>query len=873
MKTDNKFDRGVLFGLAGLVILLLVNAGLSYQNLHVLRESGRQVAHTHTVLETLADIRAAVNRTVLWQRTFLITGNEAQHAAMDGALDEARQRLGRLGPLTADDPSRMVLLSGLETRLADLEASLRNTITMRKDQGFEAAREIVRDGGSIRRFDGVRGFIIAMEEDEERLLDQRLQRAEQAYTAAVVTGLVATLMGVLAIAMLAWLQRRHFAVRSRAAQDRQRAEDELRESARRERLRADELETVMAAVPAVVWIAHDPACRRITGNAASHRLLRLPPAANQSLSAPAQEQPAGFRVMKDGVELRRDQLPVQLAARGIEVCDFEEEIVFYDGTRIHLFGHAMPLRDEAGEPRGAVAAFVDISDRKRVEAQIRESETHFRSMADNVPAILWVTDPSGACIYLSQQWYEFTGRPPGSDVGFGWLDAVHPEDAATAGAVFRDANARRIPFTLDYRLRRKDGEYRWSVDAGLPRFVGAAFQGYVGCVFDVHDRKLAEVENARLLDDLKRSDRRKDEFLATLAHELRNPLAPIRNGLQIIKLARGDGAIVESARDMMERQLGQLVRLVDDLMDVSRITQGRLDLRREPMPVSAVLQSALEANRPLMEAMGHTLTLAVPDEPIMVDADLTRLAQVFTNLLNNAVKYSERGGHIRVRVERHGNEVSVAVKDSGIGIAGDQLPRIFDMFAQTDGSLAKSQGGLGIGLTLVKRLVEMHGGRIEARSAGPGCGAEFIVRLPIAASPALPEAAAPPAAPPSALRILIVDDNRDVADSLAAMLSIMGNDTRTAYDGLAGVELAERYRPDVALFDIGLPTLDGYEACRRIRAQPWGERLVLIAVTGWGQDADRRRSQEAGFAHHMVKPVDPQALIDVLNALVHSNDA
>jgi len=321
---------------------------------------------------------------------------------------------------------------------------------------------------------------------------------------------------------------------------------------------------------------------------------------------------------------------------------------------------------------------------------------------------------------------------------------------------------------------------------------------------------------------------------------------------------------------MMERQIEQMVRLVDDLMDISRISQGKLELRKEHVPLGAVIASAVETTRPLIEQMGHELTVTLPKQPFIVDADMTRLAQVFMNLLNNSAKYSERGGHIWLTVERQGSDVVVSVRDTGIGIPADNLTSIFDMFSQVDRSLEKSQGGLGIGLSLVKRLVEMHGGRIEAKSDGPGRGSEFVVRLPVDVEASRPQAAdkqAEPADLKSSLRILIVDDNQDGADSLAMVLKMMGNDARTAYDGKEGVELAEEFRPEVVLFDIGMPKLNGYEACRLIRKQPWGRKVIVIAVTGWGQDDDRQRSHDAGFDHHMVKPVDPQAVMKMLAVL------
>jgi len=320
------------------------------------------------------------------------------------------------------------------------------------------------------------------------------------------------------------------------------------------------------------------------------------------------------------------------------------------------------------------------------------------------------------------------------------------------------------------------------------------------------------------------------------------------------------------------------VRLVDDLLDVSRITRGKIELRKERVELAAVVASAVETSRPLIEASGHELTVTLPPEPIPLDADLTRLAQVFSNLLNNAARYTEQGGHIWLTAElasggrQPPDEVVVKVRDTGLGIPADMLPKIFEMFTQVDRSLERSQGGLGIGLTLVKRLVEMHGGSVEARSDGPSQGSEFTVRLPVAVASASPQPQPPKGegektADPAGRRILVVDDNKDSADSLSMMLRITGMEVRTAYDGLEAVAAAAAFNPDVVFLDIGLPKLNGYEAARRIREQPWGKDMVLVAVTGWGQEVDRRRSQEAGFNAHMVKPVDPAALQQMLAAL------
>jgi signal transduction histidine kinase/CheY-like chemotaxis protein len=417
-------------------------------------------------------------------------------------------------------------------------------------------------------------------------------------------------------------------------------------------------------------------------------------------------------------------------------------------------------------------------------------------------------------------------------------------------------------------IERPDGSRRTALAHANPFYdESGRVVGAVNILVDITDRKRAE-------DALRESDRKKSEFLAMLAHELRNPLAPLRNGLQILRLGSHNGAAVEQAQGMMERQLGHMVRLIDDLLDLSRITNGKIELRKARIDLTAAVKDAIETSRPLIEASGHELTVLLPPQPIYVDADRTRLAQVFANLLNNSAKYTEAGGHIGLTLERQGSDVVVRVKDNGVGIPADVLPNVFEMFTQADRSLDRSQGGLGIGLTLVRGLVEMHGGRVEAHSDGPGKGSEFVVRLSVLLSPVRGpqeengEGEGTPSACCSKCRVLVVDDNEDAANSLGLMLQIMGYDTRMAYDGLAALEVAAAFRPAVVLLDIGLPKLSGYDACRRLRQQRWGEGMVLIAQTGWGQEEDKRRAKEAGFNFHIVKPVDPAALEKLLSGLL-----
>jgi signal transduction histidine kinase/ActR/RegA family two-component response regulator len=385
---------------------------------------------------------------------------------------------------------------------------------------------------------------------------------------------------------------------------------------------------------------------------------------------------------------------------------------------------------------------------------------------------------------------------------------------------------------------------------------------------DLVQRAAVAIENTRLYQALKDADRRKDEFLATLAHELRNPLAPLRNGLQVMRLAGSNGEIADQVRTMMERQLSQMVHLIDDLLDLSRISRGKIELRKERVELAKIVQQAVETSRPAIEAAGHEFLIDMPTSPIYVDADVTRMAQVVSNLLNNAAKYTESGGRIRLSVQRQGTEAVVSVRDTGVGIPAHMLPHVWEIFTQIDRNLERSQGGLGIGLSIVKRLVEMHGGSVMAKSDGHGMGSEFDVRLPVVLSVVQPQSTEAELLPSSSRRrVLVVDDNKDAAVSLAMMLKLMGNEAKTAHDGLEALDVAAVYRPDLILLDIGMPKMNGYDTARQIRQHLWGKGVVLVALTGWGQDEDRRKSQDAGFDSHMTKPIEPAALEELLAGL------
>jgi PAS domain S-box-containing protein len=375
-------------------------------------------------------------------------------------------------------------------------------------------------------------------------------------------------------------------------------------------------------------------------------------------------------------------------------------------------------------------------------------------------------------------------------------------------------------------------------------------------------------ERLRLLNALKESDQRKDEFLATLAHELRNPLAPIRNAVKVLDLKGSPAPEARWSRGVIGRQVEHLTRLIDDLLEISRITRNEVELRRRCVTLEEIIAGALEASRPLIEASGHTLTVSLPPDQVYLDGDLVRLSQVVLNLLNNAAKYTEPQGRIWLTAERTADVAAIRIKDTGVGIAADKLPHLFEMFYQVDRSRERSKGGLGIGLALVRRLVEAHGGTVEARSDGVGAGSEFVVRLPaLAAKPMVVSEPAEVRAPTvRGVRILVVDDNHDSADSLSAFLRLTGNDVYNAYDGVEALDAAEQHRPDVVLLDIGMPRLNGEDTCRRLRSKPWGAGLTMIALTGWGQEEDRRRTSDAGFDAHLIKPIDPVEVMRLIES-------
>jgi signal transduction histidine kinase/ActR/RegA family two-component response regulator len=577
-------------------------------------------------------------------------------------------------------------------------------------------------------------------------------------------------------------------------------------------------------------------------------------------------------------------------------CEFR--IIRPDGEVRWVMNLGQAVYDEQGKAQQMIGTVTDITERKRAEDRLR--------LLGEVAGVLLSTDDPDAMLHslLAR-----IGPTLGVDTCFNYMvDSTGKALRLMSRASIYQETASprtRLEFGQDLcgtvALHRKSlvvpyiqqvdhPKAQWAKAAGFRAYTGnpllsgdlllgtLAFASRSVDQFDAEELTIFQAitqyvtvfyERLRLLHKVQETGRRKDEFLATLAHELRNPLAPVRNALQLLNMKEPSITELQWARNVIDRQVQQMSRLIDDLMDVSRINSNKLELRKERLELAKVIEGALDTSRPLIQQRGHKLMVTMLPELIILDADLTRLAQVFLNLLNNAAKYMKKGGRIDLHAEQQGNEVVVSVKDTGIGIAADQMPILFELFSQVESSLARSQGGLGIGLALVKQLVEMHNGSITAYSEGLGKGSEFVVRLPIVIEQKNIAVASDDnkAMPSSKLRILVVDDNLDVASSLAMLMEMMGNNVRMAHDGEKAVTVAKEFRPHVVLLDIGLPKLNGYEAARAIRQEPWGKNIFLIAATGWGQEDDKRKSKEAGFDLHMVKPIDPQALMELLASL------
>ena len=626
---------------------------------------------------------------------------------------------------------------------------------------------------------------------------------------------------------------------TRDVTDRRQIEEALRLSEARFRQLVD-------ASPVGIAIA-EPDGRIVQANDALHGILGR-------TRAEAQIRPLDWRQFSSPEHLHLDVAHVEALRRGESPPPFEKEFVREDGSRaaVLIVGRFIP-----GEGERMVAFALDITERRRAEASLRSTEKRLsRIFETNLLGVLYF-DIDGGVQDANDEFLRIVGydREDLRSGGLDWSRITAPEYKAQDARAVADLRRTGAHAPIEKEYIRKDGTRVWAL-------VGSAmFDGTNGVGFVLDLSGLKEADEA-----LRRADRRKDEFLATLAHELRNPLAPIRNAAELLKLSSSHEKHVRTASEIIDRQVRHMVRLVDDLLDVSRITLGQVNLRHEVVSLGAVLTDAIETVRPAIEAAAHSFIVHLPTQSMLLEGDPTRLSQVFQNILNNAAKYTPPGGGITLRVEREDSNVHVRIRDTGIGIPLELQSRVFELFTRVHPTDEIKITGLGIGLALAKQLVELHGGRIDVHSEGTGTGSEFVVTLPLFISDAS-TTTAPSAHEPMKLgarRVLVVDDNHDAAESLGMLLTLSGCEVEVTFSGAAAVEKVDGFRPQIVLLDIGMPGIDGYETARRLRAGRSGPEMLIVALTGWGQKEDKQRALDAGFDEHLTKPMDPAALEAVL---------
>jgi len=555
------------------------------------------------------------------------------------------------------------------------------------------------------------------------------------------------------------------------------------------------------------------------------------------------------------------------ALAALSAAAFVDLPVIEDGQLVALvFVNAAQPRDWSPEDLALMREVAErthtASQRLRSEIALAASEAMFRTIANAMPQMVWSTLPDGFHDYYNDPWYEFTGMTPGATDGVHWADVFHPEDRDRAWHAWRHSLATGDTYEIQYRLRDRSGSYRWVLGRALPvRDDSGAIMRWMGTCTDIHDQKLAE-------QALRLANQRKDDFLAMLAHELRNPLAPISTAAQVLRLRKGDTAYAERAGDIIERQVRHMTELVDDLLDVSRVTRGLVQMERAPVELRAVIGAAVEQVRPLIEARHHALALDLPEQPVYVSGDRTRLVQAVSNLLNNAAKYTQQHGSLRVALLLQSGQAAISVADNGSGIPPTLLPHVFDLFTQGERTPDRAQGGLGLGLTLVNSIAQLHGGSVSADSDGQGLGSTFTLALPAIAAPARDTGADCDTAAHAGvfvpLHITVVDDNRDAGTSLAAALEAQGHSVRFFDDAETLLAAGGGGEADAYILDIGLPRIDGYQLARALRARPASRDALLIALTGYGQAHDFTLSKGAGFDHHLVKPANLAQLERIL---------
>ncbi len=911
------FKRHLLDALVALVLISLVGVGwLAYRSMQTAAVSDQWETHSRVVMQEWGALLSSLQDAETGQRGFIITGNPDYLQPYQAGLSTAPIRLADLRRLTADNPQQQQRLDAITPLVAAKFAELKETIALRETQGFPAASAVVMTQSGKKIMDQLRELVAEAQAEEAQLLKGRIATYENDTRKTMQSVLLGGSLGALALLLLFIRLRWELASRSRA-------ETASLASEQRYQSLFNSIDEGFCIIDMIFDDHQKPV---------DFRFLEV---------NPAFEKQSGIR---DGTGRRMRELAPDIEAYWSEICGkvaltgesvrYVNEAKALDDRWFDIYA----FRLGGPESRKVAVLFTNITARKQAEQALdrlnvtlelrvqertaelsqanadlqaeiaakellRESQERLLTVAENLTEGLCITSMEGEFIHWNRASLEMHGFASmaecmGQLAGFSKLVEVNtlagaplpfdqwPMSRALRGEVVRNC---------ELRIRRTDtGMERILSYSGSTVRDGAGKQSAFLTVTDITERKRTEAQLRELNDTLERRvfertqdlaelHRRKDEFLAMLSHELRNPLAALSNAVQLLRLQKHEEPLQQQGRAIIERQVRHLKHLVDDLLEVSRIATGNVRLRQQQVSVAGVVERAVETAQPLLAQRRQELTLSLPPQAVWLHADGVRLEQVLVNLLANAAKYTDEGGRIWLSVEQQSaaelaaqgsmalSMVVIRVRDNGIGIASELLPHIFDLFTQAERSLDRSQGGLGIGLALVRQLVAMHGGTVEAHSV-LGRGSEFVVRLPLMAT-ALPPLAAPSpvldtAQPPekasTSCKVLVVDDNVDAAQSLAVLLEMTGHAVSLAYDGPTALRAAIDERPDVLLLDIGLPGLDGFEVAQRIRQQPALEGLVLVALTGYGQEADRQRALDAGFDHHLVKPADIDEIEKIL---------
>jgi PAS domain S-box-containing protein len=826
--------------MAASILVLVAMTWLATRDLARLHERTEWLAHTERVrfeigqvLQLLTDVEASV-------RGFEANGNEHFLAPYQSAVPQLPTELAILERLIADNPVQQRFVAQLRV-LADTKITeAQHVVNLAAGGDLTAARAFTAGGEGNRTMEEIRGIEAQMLAEEGRLLNSREKNSRQSLTDVSRTQWALGGLAVILLLLITYITVLHG--------NRLRRTDKT-------------LATLLRSVGDAV-IATDATGKVRFMNAVAEGLTGW---AHQD--AHGQPLEAVFCIINEETRATVESPAAKVLREGrIVGLANHTLLIARDGHEYPISDSGAPIQD-GNDLVGVVLVFRDGTSERTAEQALRERERRFVSLANAMPQLVWTESPDGAHEYFNRGWYAYTGlteeESRAVDV---WARVLHADDEARVGARWARSRASGELYEAEFRLRRHDAAYRWFLARAVADCdADGHILQWIGTCTDIHNTKQTEETLRRTEAALRDADRRKDVFLATLSHELRNPLAPIRNAARVLEKPTIDPQELERCRAIILRQVRHMASLLDDLLDISRITRGAFALKKEYVRLQDLLAEAVETARPLIDEKRHTLTTDWPSHPIEIEADPVRLVQVVSNLLNNAAKYTDPEGSIHCAARVDNDTVVISIRDNGVGLTPETLDEVFEMFSQVQPNRrGHSEGGLGIGLALVKGLVELHGGRIEARSAGLEQGSEFTVYLPdLRVATGTFQTLGTTNQSPSGIaerRVLIADDNRDGAESLAMLLQALGCKIYLAHTGIDALALALKHRPHVAILDIGMPGKSGYEVAQQIRSEAWGSQVILIAVTGWGQEEYKRQSQSAGFDHHLTKPVDLEAL-------------